>query len=73
MIGLLEKNMAREIAQTKHVEKIDPVWSRLRSEAEALAQAEPGLGGFVYSAVLAHDSFEEALAIGWLSDWGMLI
>jgi serine O-acetyltransferase len=62
MILLLENLMARETAQTKLVEKIDPVWTRLRSEAEALAQAEPGLGGFVYSAVLAHDSFEDALA-----------
>jgi serine O-acetyltransferase len=57
----LEENfMARE--KTKAVEKIDPVWSRLRSEAEELAQAEPALGGFVYASVLAHDTFEDALS-----------
>ncbi len=52
--------MARE--NTKTVEKFDPVWSRLRQEAEDLAHREPGLGGFVYSSVLAHETFEEALA-----------
>jgi serine O-acetyltransferase len=54
--------MARETSKFKAVEKIDPVWDRIRTEAEAIAQAEPGLGGFVYSAVLAHESFEDALA-----------
>ena len=52
--------MARD--QVKTVEKIDPVWNRLRHEAEDIARMEPGLGGFVYSAVLEHDTFEQALA-----------
>ena len=54
--------MLRETSKIKAVEKIDPVWDRLCNEAEELARAEPGLGGFVYSAVLAHESFEDALA-----------
>ncbi len=45
----------------KAVQKIDPVWDRLRSEAEDAVRAEPALGGFIYSAVLAHESFEMAL------------
>ena len=53
--------MAREIGNTKTVEKLDPVWDRLRHEAEDIARNEPGLGGFVYSSVLSHASFEEAL------------
>ncbi len=52
--------MARD--QVKTIEKIDPVWDRIRREAEDVARQEPGLGGFVYSAVLAHDTFEDALA-----------
>ena len=60
MLGLTENFMARENIKT--VERIDPVWSRLRAEAEEIARTEPGLGGFVYSSVLAHDTFEEALA-----------
>lgn len=52
----------RQLAKTHSVEKIDPVWSRLREEAEAIARHEPALGGFIFSLVLNHDSFEEALA-----------
>ena len=52
--------MARD--QVKVVERIDPVWDRIRHEAEEIARLEPGLGGFIYSAVLEHDTFEEALA-----------
>ena len=52
--------MARD--QVKVVERIDPVWDRLRHEAEEIARQEPGLGGFIYSAVLEHDTFEDALA-----------
>jgi serine O-acetyltransferase len=54
--------MARDTSKIKPVERIDPVWDRIRREAEEIAQNEPGLGGFVYSSVLAHDSFEAALA-----------
>lgn len=53
--------MARDFGNTKTVEKIDPVWDRLRHEAEEIARTEPGLGGFVYSSILSHASFEEAL------------
>jgi len=52
----------RHAAKTQSVEKIDPVWSRIREEAEAIARHEPALGGFIFSLVLNHDSFEEALA-----------
>ncbi len=53
--------MIHDIANAKRIEKLDPVWNRLRGEAEDIARAEPGLGGFVYASVLAHASFEEAL------------
>ena len=52
--------MARD--QVKTIEKIDPVWSRIQREAEDIARQEPGLGGFIYSAVLEHETFEDALA-----------
>ena len=53
--------MLRDIGNAKVVEKLDPVWSRLRGEAEDIARAEPGLGGFLYDSVLSHASFEDAL------------
>ena len=52
----------RQATKTQCVEKIDPVWSRIRDEAEEIARKEPALGGFIFSLVLNHDSFEEALA-----------
>ncbi len=51
----------RQSAQPKAVEKIDPVWNRMRQEAEDIARKEPVLGGFIFSAVLNHNSFEKAL------------
>ena len=52
----------RQATKTQSVEKIDPVWSRIREEAEEIARKEPALGGFIFSLILNHDSFEEALS-----------
>ncbi|MGI6246344.1 MAG: serine O-acetyltransferase [Pseudochelatococcus sp.] len=40
----------------------DPVWLRLRREAEAVIRHEPYLGGVMTGAILNHASFEAALA-----------
>lgn len=40
----------------------DPILSRLRQEAEAIARHEPYLSGMVSDAILNHDSFEAVLA-----------
>ncbi len=45
----------------KPVEKIDAVWTRIRGEAEAITRSEPALGAFIFTSILAHDSFEAAL------------
>jgi serine O-acetyltransferase len=47
---------------TKTVQKLDPVWDRIRGEAEEITRREPALGGFIFSSVLNHDSFEKALS-----------
>lgn len=49
--------------QTKieNLPKLDPVWTRIRTEAEEIARTDPALGGFVFAAVLSHQSFEKAL------------
>lgn len=39
---------------------LDPVWFRIRREAEALALAEPALGGFVHATILNHTRMEDA-------------
>jgi serine O-acetyltransferase len=53
--------MARDHANLLPFEKLDPVWHRIRAEAEEAVKNEPALGGFIYSSILAHDTLETAL------------
>ena len=50
------------ISRTAEVAVIDPVWDAVMSGARQVAQAEPSLANLVYSSVLNHASFEEALS-----------
>lgn len=45
-----------------NVAELDPVWHRIRQEAEAAIAAEPLMGGLIHSGVLHHSTFERALA-----------
>ena len=40
----------------------DPVWRRIREEAEVVVEKEPQLAGFVYETVLNHDCLEDVIA-----------
>jgi serine O-acetyltransferase len=40
----------------------DPVWSQLRGEAQAMADGEPALAGFIHATILKHDRLENALS-----------
>jgi serine O-acetyltransferase len=40
---------------------VDPVWSRIREEAEEIVRREPELATFIYSNVLYHDRLEAAV------------
>ena len=51
----------RQAAKPQTVERLDPVWDRIRDEAGDIARQEPVLGGFIFSSVLNHSSFEKAL------------
>lgn len=44
------------------IERLDPVWSRLRREAEAALAAEPALGSLILASVLNQPSFEAAVS-----------
>ena len=39
----------------------DPVWARIRSEAEAVVRQEPHLAAFIHAAVLEHDALASAV------------
>jgi serine O-acetyltransferase len=54
--------MAQVQAKLKaSVGTVDPVWARVRAEAESVVQREPELATFVYASVLHHDSLEAAI------------
>ncbi len=40
----------------------DPIWTTVRTEAEAIASAEPALASFIHANVLSHERLESALA-----------
>ena len=44
------------------IESLDPIWTRLRNEAEAVVASEPALAGFVYTYILNHGRLEDAVA-----------
>ena len=45
----------------KGIDKVDPVWSRIRSEAEEAARREPELSTFFFENLLHHDSLGAAV------------
>ena len=47
--------------QTSAVQKLDPVWARIRDEAEDIVRREPEIGTFIYSSILHHDTLETAV------------
>lgn len=55
--------MSTPIAKTglKQVPTHDPVWQRVRDEAQDMVAAEPALSSFVYETVLNHETLEEAV------------
>ena len=44
------------------VESLDPIWARIRSEAEAVVRQEPQLASFIYASLLEHDALTGAVA-----------
>jgi serine O-acetyltransferase len=43
------------------LDEVDPVWARIRREAEEIVRREPELATFIYSTVLHHDRLEAAI------------
>jgi serine O-acetyltransferase len=51
----------QQIKRLDVLDRVDPVWTRIRQEAEAVVHAEPELGTFIYGAILHHDTLEKAV------------
>ncbi len=57
-----ETVMAQHQAKaTTALDKVDPVWARIRIEAEEVVRREPELATFIYSTILHHDTLEAAV------------
>src|SRR5436309_5110641 len=56
-----ETIMAQRQVRAGAIEKVDPVWARIRGEAEEIARREPELATFIYSTILHHDTLEAAV------------
>jgi serine O-acetyltransferase len=57
-----EATMSQQQTKTINaLDKVDPVWARVRREAEAVVRQEPELSSFIYSSVLHHDALEQVV------------
>jgi serine O-acetyltransferase len=52
----------QQTRQAPAIDKVDPVWARIRSEAEEVTRREPELTTFMYENILHHDRLEDAVA-----------
>src|SRR5260370_33563953 len=51
----------QQFKSARRLDKVDPVWARIRDEAEDAVRREPELASFIYSTILHHDAFEPAV------------
>src|SRR5258707_4496482 len=47
--------------QNAKLAALDPIWDRIRTEAEDIVRREPELASFIYSTVLHHERLEDAV------------
>jgi serine O-acetyltransferase len=43
------------------LDTVDPVWARIRGEAEEVVRREPEIASFIYQSILHHDTLEQAV------------
>jgi serine O-acetyltransferase len=55
--------MGPQISEVRqgNIESYDPIWERIRGEAEEIVRREPGLGSFIFANVLNHDRLDDAI------------
>jgi serine O-acetyltransferase len=53
--------MAQHRSKRAVLETVDPVWSRIRHEAEEIVRCEPEIASFIYETILHLDTLEEAV------------
>ncbi len=53
--------MVAQYQAKEALDTVDPVWARLRREAEDIVRREPELASFIYCTILHHDTLEAAV------------
>ena len=48
-------------ARVIELERADPIFARIRADAEEIVRGEPGLAGFIMATVLTHETLESAI------------
>jgi serine O-acetyltransferase len=51
----------RNLRAAEALDRVDPIWTRIRSEAEDVVRREPELSTYIYSTILHHDTLEAAV------------
>lgn len=51
----------RHAFRSDATDQVDPIWSAVRAQAEAVVQSDPVLAAFLYASILNHDTLEEAV------------
>src|SRR6266704_3815166 len=61
--NLREQHMAKHQInpQGAKLATLDPIWDRVRGEAEDIVRREPELASFIYSTVLHHERLEDSV------------
>lgn len=54
--------MSASAKKSAEISSVDPVWEAVRAGARGIVAAEPSLANMAVSAILNHDTFEQALA-----------
>ncbi len=55
--------MATHVKKLEHgLRRVDPVWARIREEAEEITRSSPELATFIFAKVLHHEKLEQAVA-----------
>ena len=54
--------MSASAKKSAEISSVDPVWEAVRAGARGIVAAEPSLANMAVSAILNHETFEQALA-----------
>jgi serine O-acetyltransferase len=58
---MVQHQVQQQVKARSALDTVDPVWARVRREAEEVVGREPELAAFIYSTILHHDRLEAAV------------